>query len=1320
MPTSSLLTGLSKPFSSYKRLFGMLMIGIVLIGAMAAGYYFHIRGNAHNFREAKLRNLDSYYDIISRQLTNDVQSYNSQNKVTPAALEDTLLKHADAIEIAIGKEWKKPKRALQFDQEFDDFILIIRDTDSVGIHTDIYKSSLAGLAIPPDSLFAENLMNIGVSMAIPKAETEYQLFGREYDFETPFNPFVRFKITIIGLVKVEHYNENIRKLDPWIIALLTTFLLLSLFGLPYFKMLFIAEDERLSSKDVILSGISIIVGAPIIMVIFLSLMSHYYDYYHVVPDRLKTLSTDIGERFEKENDQVVRRLYTISLKREDALQKDETLRYYEGPETDSLWMDNFKFISKINPKGEVYYHLALIHKDSNNIKNTKTLDSRPYFKDFDSATNVWYAQVGTEYVMRPVVSIEDRTEEAVYILNNSSDTLSGYRVGSVQLKSVHEPILPFGYQFAIVDDKGEVWFHSEEGRATLENFFTVSRQFDDLKAAVIGRINAGGMVSYRERGKLFNVTPIEGTNLSVIAFYDIGLLRARVSEVLTLASTAIALAFLLMFLITILSLVIRNPKLGLYRYDTFLFEFLTPKKGKRDTYILLSSLFSSILFIAIGIGSCFPVAPAKVYIICLLLAIWAYLTVYYTLHPYRNRKAIKFRVRDVMLLGVIVSLNVLMVHLNYDAYIFLAVIIILQLCFLFLIVRGQLFSIPEGIRKLCRHSFINLHIAYRYWYSIFLFSWLALAAIYPSYLFFQKAKEVTDAVWIKADQMHTAERFMAKERSIVQKLPKFDTLNSKFSQLYEAHLKEGLYPKNVAISNQDITKTLTLEPSKVLFDAFLWKTRPVYDERVRKFQALVHQQSQDSVWESKLAGDSLTLSLKYPNSKGGIKVAVQNDAHFMNLDLGFPYLKLIGILLILALLFSLILFFVDRFFALRFRHLRPNDFDIDTEKGYVEKFGRMLLAEKSNSGLFLIGLPFSGKRHFAKKIIAAAGYKTVATLSMLRLDNVDINADISEILGVLATGFREKNDGLFVWEDQEVFIIEHLEHNLKSFDANHTKLKLISFLISERKRVVLISEVYPSQILALYENPSADSGLPWGSLEDDFNSWRNILSAFPQVIIGITQNKARVYEVLKESYHGITEPFNKTISPLIHELGHSKFLPTLAPVILSKTLYGSEGSDVQKERLDLQRMIMHTQNLAHGYYNDIWNSLPTRERYMLYDLAKDGFLNIKNRHSLFSLMKKGLVVWRDRPAIFNYSFKNFIVTSVSLNEALRLENKHRGKSSWGSLRILFYLIILTIIIFIALGKPDLITDFDAAIGAMGGLGVLIPLVSKFLASGGRK
>ena len=1241
MPTSSLVSGLAKPFTSYKRLFGLLTIGIVIIGAMAAVYYSHIKTNEHNFRKAKLQNLDAYFDIISRQLTNDIQSYNSQHKITPAAIKNALQTHADALQRTIVQKWNAPDKFLRFDQEFDDYVVTIKSADTNNLSIDIYKSSLKGLAVPLDSLFKKNVLNVGVSMAIPETETDYQLFGREYVYQTPLNGLIKLDVNIIGLVEAERYNETIRELDPWIIALLTTFLVLCLFGLPYFKMLFIAEDERLSSKDLILSGISIIVGAPIMMIIFLSLMNHYYDYYYVIPDRLKSLSVEIGDRFKAENDSIVNRLYTTSLVKEDMLFKNkdagykrDSLSYHSGTQTNALWMENFKFISKIDTVGKVNYHIALINKDSTGIKSTKTLDSRPYFKDFDTEANMWYVASETEYVMRPVVSIEDQTEEAVYILQNKKDSLPGYRVGSVQLKSLHDPILPFGYQFMLVDDSGEVWFHSEEGRATLENLFTVCRQFNDLKAAVLGRVNAKGQVTYREESQLFYVTPIAETNLSIIAFYDIGLLRARVSEVLTLASTSIVIAFLFMFLVTILSLVIKNPKLGLYRYNRFAFEFLTPKKKERDTYILLSVLFISILLISIIIGSCFAIPSSTVYFICLLLAMWAYVTVYYSLHPHRNKRAIKFRLRDVMLLGVIFTINVLMWGLNPEADIALAILCGVQCGFILFIIRGQLFPVPKIAKKFCEFNIFNIHIAYRYWYSIFLFSWLLLAVVYPSYLFFQKAKEEIDFVWFKTDQLHSAETYIDKESRLVKNLPQFDALRRSFMVLYKSHLAKGLYPDSITIKPQHSIADDGTDSDQSKFGKILWNMRPIYDERVRKFQALVYQQAQNKYWQSSEREDSLLLTLKYLNKKGGVTAKSYHKKGFFKPDVGIPYLKAIGILLILALLLSLILFFVDRFFALRFRHLKPNDFDTDTEKGYVDKFARMLLAEKSNSGLFLMGLPFSGKRHFAKKIIAAAGYTKVATLSMLRLDIVDSKADISETLGILATGVRKKKYASFNWEAQEVFIIEHLEHNLKSFDANHTKLQLISFLISERKRVILVSEVYPSQILALYDNPSKDSGLPWGSLEDDFNSWRNILSAFPQVVIGITNNKERVYEVLKEEYKEISLEFDKTIAPLIKELGHSKFLPTLAPIILSKTLYESEDPKDANERLDLQRMIMHTQNVAHGYYNDIWNSLPTRERYMLYDLAKDGFLNIKNRHSLFSLMKKGLVVWRRSSGYF--------------------------------------------------------------------------------------
>lgn len=1326
MPTpSSITSSIRKPFTANTRLLGLLTVALIVIGLFFAAYYSHIKSNQHNFRESKLQSLDSDFDIISRQLDNDIQSYNSQNNIQPKrADDDELLAEVDSIKKHIYSIWKKPGKALKLDQAFDEYMVTIKDPsqarDSIeknittGID-DIYKSSLKGAIRPPDTLFNANLLNMGISIPIPEKETNYQLFGRQYNYDTALNPHVKLKIEIIGLVKADRYTETIRKIDPWIIALLTTFLLLALFGLPYFKMLFIAEDERLSSKDVISSGISVVVGAPIIIIVFLSLMNHYDEYYHKVPKKLNGLSKDVGKRFEEENNAIVTQLFRMPLAE---IEKDTTdlQLYNKVSDTNGRLREHLKFVSKIDSEGKVYYHIALIDKDD--IKGTRNLSTRPYFKDFASSTNVWLSENGREYVMRPVVSIEDQTEEAVYIVDNPTDDLRGYRVGASQLKSIYDPVLPFGFQFVIVDDTGEVWFHSEEGRATLENFFEVSRQVDNVKSAVLGRIDAHGLVNYRDAGNLFNVTPIKGTNLSVIALYDIGLLRTRVSEILTLACIAVVLTIILMLIITVLSLIIRNPKLGLYKYDRFLFEFLTPKKKNRDTYILLSALFIATLSIAILTNLILPdIEPVKVYIIYLLLAMWTYLIVYFTLHPYRNQPDLKFRIRDFLMLAVIVFLNIIMIKLNPKNYIFTIVAVLLQLGCMFIIIRGQFFSMPHGIKKICRSNVLNLHIAYRYWYSIFMFSWLLLVSIFPTYLIFEKVEHLVDTVWFKTDQIAMAQKYMAKKRALENNLPAFDSLKVEYDHLYQKHLRDGLYSvykDTVEIQSGEGLAFDTVVDNSI-FQEFLWNIRPIFDERVSQFQALVYRKAQDSSWYGDQASDR--MALKYLDRPDAVLVTRKGIKKNTNLTLGFLTLKTTGILFIMAILFSLILFFVDRFFAFRFRHLKPNDFDTNPDENYVKKFGRMLLDEKSNSGLLLIGLPFSGKRSFALEILASAGYTKDITLSMLRLDQIDLNTDISDVLSELA-GCTPKDR--FDWEEHEVFIIEHLEHNIKSFNANHLKLKVISFLISKRKRVVLVSEVYPSQIFALYEQSPEGSGLPWGSLEDDFNSWRNILSAFPQVLIGITENKKKVYRILGIRPQKNPTKYEETITPLIEELGHSKFLPTLAPVILSKTLYKTENANKNYEHLDRQRMVMHTQNLGHGYYNDIWNALPTRERYLLYDLAKDGFLNIKNRNSLFSLMKKGLIVWRDRPSIFNYSFKNFIITSVSMNEALRLENKNRGKGTWGNTRIVFYLIILTTIVFIALGKPELIKDFEALIGTLGGLGVVIPLVSRFLASGSQK
>ena len=1391
MPTtSSLGNSLRKPFTANKRLFTLLTVAFIIIGLFFAIYYSHIKNNEHHYRESKLHSLDANFDIITKQLNNDFQKYysteydsiysskevtaelrsifynklnNSQwdallNKVSKITPSKSIIKKLTKNEEKDGaysllnqrdsitknkirpKVWRALKQKISestpFDQEFDEYIVVFKksaeldqknQTDSI-----IELSSLKGRIILPDSLNKLNPFNIGMSIGIPKNDEVYQLFGREYTYETDLDTRVHYDIQIFGLVETERYNEAVRKLDPWIIALLTTFLLLGLFGMPYFKMLFIAEDERLSSNDVILSGISVIIGAPILIIVFFSLMNHYYDYYYKFPDRLDDLSEKIKTRFEAENAANVTTLYEMSLASEERARENSDSLSIRISKANEANRENHKFISKIDTAtGAVKYHIRLI--DKNNIENTKNLGSRPYYTDYVNSKNLWFLDTlahKIKYVMRPVVSIEDQSEEAVYLLKNERDSISGYRVGAAQLKSLHEAILPFGFQFAVVDETGEVWFHSKKGRATLENFLYVSRNKEKIEAAMLGRIKTAGMVNYRDKGQLYSIRPIANTNLSVIALYDIGLLRTKVSEVLTLSCIGIVLALILILIITILSLIIRNPKLGLYKYDRFLFEFLTPKKELRDSYIILSFLLTGLITIAFGIS--FLIPPTTAYILCLLLGIYSYLIIFYTLHPHRGNNGFKFKVRDILLLLAIIFLNILTCKVNENEINYVLPSLILQFICLAVIyfnksskktkfitkVHSKVHSIIKNVSDFSGRKNRNIRIGYSYWYALFLFCWLLLSTVFPAYLIFKNAKFLNDQIWTKTDKIDMARRFMDKEKELETSFPAFTGQEDEYAKLQEKHLSEGQYHETFTLKDTTSTKTSKNTSKNTGLEDFLWHIRPTYDARIAEFQGMVYKYAHDLSWVNE--ENPNTFYLNYLDSNKAICIAdtsLKSSAD--SLPPKFILLVVIGLIIILAILFSLILFFSDRFFAFRFRHLKPNDFDTNKEEGYIEKFGQILHDEKSNSGLLLIGPPFCGKQTFAKKILTDAGYLRIATLSMLQLENMPINSDIGENLGILSSSYQKgQND--FHHEDYEAYVIEHLEHNIKSFDANHTKLRIILFLISQRKRIILVSEVYPSQIFSMYESAQEEAERSLGSLQDDFNSWRNILSAFPQILIGITKNTKKVSKQLNFGLQSAQKPSSDDIDILTDELGYSKFLPTLAPVILVKSLYDTPYAVNQPHRLDRQRMVMHTQNLAHGYYNDIWNTLPTRERYLLYDLAKDGFMNIKNRNSLFSLMKKGLVVWHDRPKIFNYSFKNFIMTSVSLNEALRLENKNRGKGTWANTRILFYLLIITVIVFIGLGKPELLKDFETLVGTLGGLGVLIPLISKLLASGGQK
>ncbi len=394
MPVSSLLSAIKKPKLSNKRLFGLITIAVLAIVVLGASYYFYIQNNQSYLREYKLQTLDSYFEQVSKKLDNDILRV--QSKVDRDTVSDK-----DKVRDKLTPEEEK-----QILAKAGNSVLVKNDFDEFIIRVIYRKEPLktrSSYSIPGnillDSIYKTDQLNLGTVTDLDVMGEEYKLFARRYQYKE------NVEIQMIGLIEGDHYKKLTRELDPWIIALLTTFLLVCLFGMPFLKMLFIAEDESLARTDIIIAGFAVLIGSPLILAVFLSMMSYLQDYYVTIPKQLYDIGSQIESKFRAENADAVQRLQDLDLKPYDSQQRSyDSIQFFEALAEDLPLRQSFKYISKIDTSGKTLYHINLI-KQPPLDSVPKNLAGRSYFKDYMSSIGNWSTPQGLNYVMRPVVSI---------------------------------------------------------------------------------------------------------------------------------------------------------------------------------------------------------------------------------------------------------------------------------------------------------------------------------------------------------------------------------------------------------------------------------------------------------------------------------------------------------------------------------------------------------------------------------------------------------------------------------------------------------------------------------------------------------------------------------------------------------------------------------------------------------------------------------------------------------------------------------------------------------------------------------------------------
>jgi hypothetical protein len=135
---------------------------------------------------------------------------------------------------------------------------------------------------------------------------------------------------------------------------------------------------------------------------------------------------------------------------------------------------------------------------------------------------------------------------------------------------------------------------------------------------------------------------------------------------------------------------------------------------------------------------------------------------------------------------------------------------------------------------------------------------------------------------------------------------------------------------------------------------------------------------------------------------------------------------------------------------------------------------------------------------------------------------------------------------------------------------------------------------------------------------------------------------------------------------------------------------------------------------AQQFYHSIWKTLNAREKYILFDLAEDGLVNLHDGYTMRVLMKKGLIVRDERTwqlGLFNKSFRNFILTVISSREAAQIQTEIKDSWQWSHLKTPLILVSLAVMAFMMISQHQAYTRL---FGYLSGIAALIPVINTLL------
>ena len=1062
-------------------------------------------------------------------------------------------------------------------------------------------------------------------------------------------------IYVSGLIRESAFNARKKSVSPTLLISAGLVILFILMSMPLLKLAFMSNEERLYSYNVVFVGISLSFGPAILLLLHFTLVNYFFRNYSDLDEELVSLSNNIETNFRREIATLNRQKQAYDSALYGAIESKFNLDAILETELAPKYYKFFNYGFWANDKGKVKAQLSTFE----NAPFSGDLSHRKYVTEtLTNPYHINYQGEDIDFMIESIRSVSDGSFEAGVGFRSLLDTI--VFAFSTKLNSVMDPVLEPGYGFCIFNEEGEVIFHSEITKNLNENFLEEIDYEPAFMSTMNSQVPSHETLRYGGKSNRIFVRPMVELPLYIVTFQDRQNYRTPLSQ-------ALITSFMLFLInygalgIMLMILVIPNINRSKLEQSTFLFHWVRPIRNTHYArlyeYLFIVNLIAAFYMYLVG----WLYSSMPIYTLINVVNILAIILVYcFKLLREPLPRAFNSSKADLNYFAPFLAIVPLVLQWAINPFGLANIVNSAAMIYaLFWAKKESSESVPIDSKTFSRT------------YYKYVLSWLILISVVPSLNFYKISFRQELEIMSKYSLNEFLESYNEREETLhkefVLKIPSSIDSIIASRENFGGYLYSDSDSIIFASTKDELPDCLTMDgdllvmdndsiyndPKELAFSSIYYHLKPEFNQLITDSRGFAFSSSEDGSWSSCRDFGDLYLLKIFKKPSANLSLAGVSEVPVLFDSLTFWLLFVGGFVFIVILYGQTIVFSVRRMFGFDYISIADRrDTDI---KNFIEHWHSSDDQGPSTNNLIVIGL------HHSQKVKFVGDLLDNKQLKLNDFNEVDPKKEFS----ILDNG------------DDGPVIIEHFEYKFQDHEINQAKLKILQKLVNKEKNVVLTSEINPSQIFRFYDKniqaikdqiKSSGGNAELGKILEGYQSaylqWQYVLGSFKKVYVPLNYKRGT------------------------RELDFGGYLRSM------------QGHYQQENGRSYEDRVIDIQVASHPYYHAIWNSLPKEERYIVYDLAKDSFLNANNTTSIVNLLKKGILVYDHSLRLMNDSFTNFVLTQVRKSEALEMELNIREKGSWNTISMVLMLVIISIVFFLSFGQQDFLDDINALLTAL--------------------